>query len=457
MKYKSKQCSYVYTETPCGRIKGIRKNGLIVYKGIRYATAGRWEEPKVVTSWEGEYDATKQGHWCPQYNAFFDGHQAPFSKFYYDQNAEKIVVNYSEDCLNLNIWVPEGAENAPVAVFVHGGSFVSGGNGLTYVIGDEYCKRGIILISINYRLNAFSSIYEKGHPANLCLRDVIAAFQWIKSNINAFGGNPDNIVAIGESAGAITLQCLLYAPQARGLLSGSIMMSGGGNLDNLVIPAPPIYAETTWNIIKKKYNVNSIEELKQLPAEEIYMAWTEASNSDINLAAHNAKPIIDGEIIPKPVAELTDDEINNIPCIIGMSSEDMWPFTLYTKAIEWGIKQSEAGRCPVYAYYLDRQLPGDDAGAYHGCDLWYAFGALDLNWRPFTEIDYRIADNMIDYFTAFVKSGNPNNGVLAEWTPITKDSAKFLNFGDKEASMCEPPADKLEKAIQNTTKPFPGM
>lgn len=134
----------------------------------------------------------------------------------------------------------------------------------------------------------------------------------------------------------------------------------------------------------------------------------------------------------------------------------MFPYILYTKAVEWAINQSEAGKSPVYGYYIDRQLPGDDAGAYHACDLWYAFGALDLNWRPFTKIDYRISENMIDYFAAFIKKGNPNNGELPEWTPITQGNIKFMHFGDEEAAMCEPPVKKLESAIQNDI-PFPGM
>lgn len=458
MRYKSKPNSYIFTDTPCGTIKGVRKNGYSLYKGIRYATAARWEEPELVKNWQGEYDATKFGPWCSQYSGFFTGHETPFSKFYYDQAAEKPVINYSEDCLNLNIWVPEGAENVPVAVFVHGGSFVSGGNSATYIIGEEYCKRGIIMISINYRLNAFATAYDKEHPGNYALRDQLVAFKWIKENIGAFGGNPDNIVGIGESAGALSLQCLLYSPYAKDLLSGAIMMSGGGNLDVLGIPSRPWFVEATWDIVKKKFGVDTLDKLKNIPAKEIYEAWTEAAATDINLVNNCAKPIIDGDIIPKSVPELVaNGELNDIPCIFGFSSEDMFPYILYTKAVEWAVSQSEAGRSPVYAYYMDRQLPGDDAGAYHACDLWYAFGSLDLNWRPFTEVDYRISDNMIDYFAAFIKTGNPNNGKLPEWTSITQENTRFIHFGDEEPSMCEPPVERLELAIQNSIKPFPGM
>lgn len=458
MRYKNKPCSYIFLDTPCGKIKGVRKNGYAIYKGIRYATAERWEDPKLVTAWQGEYDATRFGPWCCQSRAFFEEHDTPFSKFYYDQAAEKSVVDYSEDCLNLNIWTPEGVQNAPVAVFVHGGSFVTGGNSAAYIIGEEYCKRGIILVSVNYRLNAFACVHEKGHPGNYALKDQIASLAWIKNNIAAFGGNPDHIVGIGESAGALSLQCLLYAPHAKGLLAGAILMSGGGNLDILGIPSPPEFIQGTWAVVKEKFAVETIDELKDVPARTIYTAWMEAAATNIHFTNHCAKPIIDGDIIPKPVPELlANGQINDIPCIFGLSSEDMFPYILYTKAIEWAVGQINAGRSPVYAYYMDRQLPGDDAGAYHACDLWYAFGSLDYNWRPFTEIDYRISENMIDYFAAFIKNGNPNNGELPEWTPITQDSIRFIHFGDAEASMCEPPAKKLELAVQNSSRPFPGM
>lgn len=458
MKYKRKLNSYVFADTPCGRAKGIRKSGYFLYKGIRFATAERWEDPKVVTAWSGEYDATRFGPCCYQYASFYPTPDESYAKFYYDQAADKPISSYSEDCLNLNIWTPEGAENAPVAVFVHGGSFVSGGGNQVYILGEEYCKRGIIMVSINYRLNAFASTHEEGHSGNYALKDQIAAFQWIKQNIAAFGGNPDRIVAIGESAGALSLQCLLYAPQAKGLLAGSVMMSGGGYLDTLGIPAFPAFAEITWSLVKKKYGVETLDQLKDVPAKEIFDAWTEAGATDPNLFNNNAKPIFDGTMVPKPVPELlANGEINDMPCIFGLSSEDMWPYTLYTKATEWATEQSKAGRSPVYAYYMDRQMPGDDAGAYHACDLWYVFGALDLNWRPFTEIDYRISDNMIDYFAAFIKTGNPNDGKLPQWTPITQERAQFIRFGDDEAAMYEPPVEKLKAAIQNTEKPFPGM
>lgn len=457
MNYKKKECSYVYRDTPCGKIKGLRKDGFTVYKGVRFASAERWEAPEVVTSWDGELDATKAGKWCYQHESFFETENAPYLRFFYNQTAEKVVAQYSEDCLNMSIWVPDGAENAPVAVFVHGGSFVSGGNGASYVMGDEYCKRGIIFAAINYRMNAFTGVYEEGRAANFSLRDQMAAFIWLKQNIAAFGGDANRIVAIGESAGALSLQCMLYSPQAKGLLAGAVMMSGGGFLEDLYMPTSHVFPQRTANLMKEKFGVSSIAQLKDIPPKDIYVAWLNATNTDTDLANQAAKPSVDGDIIPKPINELIkSDELNDIPCIFGFSSEDMWPYILYTSAIKWAAHRSKAGKKPIYGYYMDRQLPGDDAGAHHACDLWYMFGALDKNWRPFTEIDYRISENLIDYVAEFVKTGNPNNGKLPQWQPLTYESSKFLRLGDDEAAMYQPPVEQLKNAKQNT-QPFPGM
>lgn len=459
MKYKSKPNSYIYTDTPCGRVRGLRKDGYHLYRGIRFATAGRWEDPQIVTGWEGEYDATRPGPGCYQAQAFYSA--TGFNNFYYEQNADKKVFEYSEDCLNLNIWTPENAENCPVAVFIHGGSFVGGSNNGTNICnGSDYCERGVILVNINYRLGAFASVYEEGTTkGNLALKDQLAALQWVKANIAAFGGNPEQVVVMGESAGAISLQNLLYSPLSKGLMKGAVMMSGGGNLDVLGNPTAAEFAKVTWDIIKAKYGVKSITELKDLPPKEIYDAWMEASATDINLANNNAKPFVDGEVIPKTSAELMEaGAVLDVPCILGMSSQDMWPYTLYTRAVEWGKYKERIGGCPVWGYYLDRQLPGGDGvGAYHGCDLWYAFGTLDDNWRPFEEIDYRISDNLIDYLAAFVRSGDPNNGKLARWEPITCESTQFIHLGDEEPSMVQPPVEELLVAPQNTVRPFPGM
>lgn len=461
MGYKSKPNSYVHLDTPCGGIRGLRRENCLLFEGVKFANAGRWEDPVEVDRWEGEYDATKFGPLCSQHLEFHKGYADGFSRFYYDQNAEKRIYEYSEtEGLNLNIWAPEGAKDLPVAVFIHGGSFVSGGNCSPNICnGEEYCKRGIILVTINYRLNAFATGYDATHKGNYAIKDQVAALNWVKHNIEAFGGNPDHIVAMGESAGALSLQLLLYCPMAKGLLKGAVLMSGGGNFERLGTPTRPEVSETVWKLVMKQYGVDSLDGLKNLSAQEVYDAWLGAGMTDMNLANHCAKPILDGQWIPGTFAELVaGDAVEDIPCIIGMSSQDMFPFYLYTCAVEWAAYHAKNGRKPVYGYYLDRQIPGgDNVGAYHGVDLWYAFGTLDANWRPFEEIDYRISENMIDYFAGFIKTGVPKADGLAEWRPMTDSETEFIRFGDELPEMYQPPVDVLVSDIRNTLKPFPGM
>ena len=452
MEYKRKPNSYVHLNTPCGKIRGLRRDGYLLFEGIQFAQAGRWEDPTVVEHWEGEYDATRFGPLCCQHAQFYSGCDDGFSRFYYEQNAEKRIYEYSEDCLNLNIWAPEGAQALPVAVFIHGGSFVSGGNTSPNICnGADYAKRGIVLVNINYRLNAFATGYDETHKGNYAIKDQVAALKWVKKNIAAFG--------IGESAGALSLQLLLYCPMAKGLLKGAVFMSGGGNFETLGTPARGEISETVWKIVMRRFGVDSLDALKDLPAREVYDAWLEAAATDGNLSNHCAKPIIDGEWIPAPYAELAaNNAIEDLPCILGMSSQDMFPFYLYTYTVDWAAYHAKNGRKPVYGYYLDRQIPGGDhVGAYHGVDLWYAFGTLDANWRPFEEIDYRISENMIDYFAAFIKTGVPQAEGLAEWRPMTDRETEFMRFGDELPHMYQPPVESLVADIRNTLKPFPGM
>ena len=113
---------------------------------------------------------------------------------------------------------------------------------------------------------------------------------------------------------------------------------------------------------------------------------------------------------------------------------------------------------PVYGYFLDRKLPGGDGeGAYHGCDLWYAFGTLDRNWRPFEEQDYRLSEDLIDYLTGFIKEGAPKAEGLARWEPLTDRDTKFLRFGEESPAMYQPPVARLAASDRNSLRPFPGM
>lgn len=446
----------VNLNTSCGNIKGLQMPGYQLFKGIRYATADRWERAQIVTGWEGEYDATEFGAWAWQFKGFYHTEDSNVTKFYYDEATVHFPVAYSEDCLNLNIWKPNNAENSPVIIFIHGGGFVNGGNSDSYIDGEAYADKGVILVSINYRLGPFATIYGDGYTGSYQLTDQITAIQWIYDNIKDYGGDPSRITIMGESAGALSVQNILISPQSEGMISGAIMMSGGGDLSSLGTPTSPDKVELLWHRVKEKLSVDSLAELKDLSAKTVFDTWLKAYGELPEHAIASTAPIINGLDLPMNVKEaLRHGKTANVPCIFGVLSEDMWPYTLYTSALQYGIEQDKAGKSPVYLYYFDRQLPGkNEFGAFHAADLWYAFGTLNRNWRPFDETDYRISNNMINYIVNFAHSGNPNSPDLVHWEPISDVSRLSLNFGEEEPTMMAPSLSDLMNT-QNTKPAFP--
>lgn len=176
--------------TPCGQISGEEENGIGKFLGVRFATASRFEKPVVVTEWDGVYQADKMMPACYQYRAFYDESLA--TPFYYKEFREGLSFTYSEDCLSLNIFIPLKAKKAPVILHFFGGSFTRGSNDEKPLDGTALVKKGVIFIAGSYRLNAFGKVSYQGSPYNLALYDMWAALTWVKNNIAAFGGNPDN-------------------------------------------------------------------------------------------------------------------------------------------------------------------------------------------------------------------------------------------------------------------------
>ena len=446
---------YIYRTCACGDIRGIGKKDHDIFKGIYYARAERWEPPVPVTSWEGTYDATVQGVACPQ-RYYYEKASTPTAHFYRDETVEKHVIYYSEDCLCLNIWAPKQAENAPVLVYIHGGSYETGNCSTPGFSGIPYCQRGIVMVTINYRLNAFSGAIGDGHEGNYGLQDQICALQWIRRNIAGFGGDPEKVTIMGESAGAMSVQNLVFSPMAKGLFRGAIMLSGGGVLPRAFRIKERQTVADLWADIKSYFGKATIDELKEIPARDLYFGFNKvvAGNSRY---AYPATPVIDGTFIPDAPQTLAETgRINNVPTVMSVLSEDMWPHNLYEAIVKWGLDMEKNGLCPCYGMYFDRQVPGSDHGAYHGCDVKYSFDTLDHSWRPYDGIDFRISRNMIDYFAAFVKTGVPQAEGLPVWEPLGKEQTKFMHFGDEECAMEAVPADRLE-ATQAKGKPFPGM
>ena len=220
-----------------------------------------------------------------------------------------------------------------------------------------------------------------------------------------------------------------------------------------VVKNPSETAEKLWEEIRLAVGAGDWAQMQAMPADVLFHTWNQVSAAGSYMTP--ATPIIDGITIPEDPRVLAESgRVNDVPTIIGILSEDMWPHTLYKIALEWGQLRESAKLSPVYGYYFDRQLPGSDDGAFHACDIRYAFDTLDTCWRPFDSIDYRISRDMIDYFASFAETGKPEVPHLAQWLPLGKAQSRFLNFGDAPCAMVDVPEQRLQDT-QKKGKPFP--
>ena len=446
--------------TGLGRIRGLDRGDHEAYMGIRYARAERWEPPVLEPAWSGEYDATRFGDRACQFRGFYGVEDSAINQFYYDEARIQRSAAYSEDCLNLNIWTRRDACGLPVVVYIHGGAFLTGGNGEPFIDGAAFVRRGVLLVSINSRLGPFATPYGDGYTGNLALLDQIAALNWVQRHIADFGGDPAQVTIMGESAGAISVQCLLVSPLARGLFRGAIMMSGGGDLSALGSVRAfgtanlPERAQAIWTQIKKNLNQRTIQELKACPAYRIYAAWQKALEDLPQFAAGAAKPVLDGVVLPLTVTQAQlQRQIADVPCIIGVLSADSWPATLCRAALDYAAAQRQVGGAPAYVYLFDWAPPGENSfGAFHGADLWYAFGTLERCWRPFGPTDWEISGYLLDYLTQFAKTGDPNGAGRPRWEAAGA-TGQVLRFARRTA-MCAPDLEALSRT-QETASPYP--
>ena len=422
--------------TPCGEIRGTVSEGVVDFKGIRYAFAERWTYPESVTKWEGVYDATSYGNCSYQPRAFYDEAKNPGKAFYYNEFRKGETYTYDDDCLFLNIRIPYDAtpdSKLPVLVYIHGGGFTGGCGHEKHFDGPVWAKKGVISVTVNYRLGPMGFLClpelkeEAGHTGNYGLYDQISAIKWVKNNISAFGGDADKITIMGQSAGAMSVQHLCQSDYTDGLFCGAVMSSGVGM--GSFMTSTPEKKYDFWKEVMKNTGAKTIEEFRNVPAETLFSEWKKVKGS-----AMSAVPVRDGILIKdKPSAK-------KIPYMVGATSHDMAPAVLYMLTKNWAKKNG------AYMWFFERMLPGDDTGAWHSSDLWYWFGTLKNCWRPMEKEDYRISDNMTEYLCNFVKSGNPNgeNGKLVRWNKCTSDK-DIMSFGNDISSK-----GKMKMLIYNT-------
>jgi len=439
---------------------------IIAFKGIRYATASRWEYPVEEPRWnridnldECLKNFTSFGACAYQPRAFFDESNIAEKKFYNKEFREGVDFTYSEDCLFLNVYTSTDendnlyGQNKPVIVYIHGGSFSTGSSDEKVFDPTKWVESGVIAVTINYRLGPLGFMClpelasEEGHVGNYGLYDQLTALEWINHNIEIFGGNPNNVTLMGQSAGAMSATHLILSPSTKGLFHKAVLSSGGG-VSTFVAPKQQDATYGFWRKIVAECKLDSIEELRKCEPKTIYKSWVRVC-SEIKNVGLLAGPVIDNILIQKTrVDDYKSGNYNHIPIIIGSNSEDIVTTVFLEMVSSWGknianyVSENECDNSiRAYTYHFCRQLPGDNKGAWHSADLWYWFGSLDKCWREFTDVDRDLSKQMVRYLTNFAKTSNPNIDDKADeesivvWENTSEAPHKYMNFGDEGCVM----------------------
>lgn len=436
------------TETRKGRVEGIKKDGYQVYLGIPYAKPPvgelRWRPPQETEPWEGVLEATSFQNRSMQP---VHGGDDFYGKEFRDDPV--YLTTPSEDSLYLNIWTPavSGDEKLPVAFWIHGGAFLGGSGHEKEFDGEAYCRRGIILVTVNYRLGIWgflahpwlSAENEHHVSGNYGILDQIAALKWVYENIAAFGGDPENITLFGQSAGAMSVQTLVSSPLTGTIPKRAIMQSGGGyanglNRDDLTLQVQERYGQV-FSVIA---GVSCLQEMRGLSTERV-MELLDLFMEKVIPESHGLflVPNIDGYVLESGYDTLIDQgRIKDIPYLLGSTRDDILvtpelkgqeeASPLYKGCISFSLKREQTGHMPAWVYFFQRNLPGDQAGAFHSSELWYTFGTWKRSWRPFTEQDAALSDEMLDCWASFMKNGTPGD---PGWKPCTDGSSYVKRFG----------------------------
>lgn len=419
-----------------GRIRGVRGNNPIytVFKGVPYAAPPvgelRWRPPQPVIPWEGTRVCAEFGDIAEQPVRF----EEPLYGKEFFQNTDP----RSEDCLYLNVWTPAKSKDAklPVLFWVHGGGYYGGAGTEPEFDGEGYCKRGVILVTFNYRLGAIglmahpelSKESEWGISGNYGVLDQIAALRWVKNNIAEFGGDPENITVAGQSAGSRGTTILFSSPLSRDCVKRAIIQSGVrlNEDDGPIAMRTLAEAEKVGEEFFQKLGCTTLEEMRAVPAKKL------VEMQDIRF-----QPLIDGHIIVEKLDEtMKGNRHPQIDYMVGNTSDEACGGTTRRQILAEGNTDfcklaEQQGRSPVYAYCFSRQLPGgDDLGAFHAGELWHEFETLERCWRPFTGLDFDLARIMTDYIANFVKTGDPNAASLPVWLPYTEENRKCMELGE---------------------------
>ncbi len=345
-------------QTRQGAVSGTNENGVLAFKGIPYAAPpfgpNRFQPPQLHAAWEGVWDGSQYGPTAPKPPYF-----PPFDSLLPEPSMP------GEECLNLNIWTPatEGA-NLPVMVWVHGGAFANGTGAISIYEGNKFARDGIVCVTINYRLGADGFLYLGEGTGNLGILDQIAALEWVKENIAAFGGDPANVTIFGESAGAFSVSTLLSLPQTRGLFRRVIAQSGAGH--HVLSPAT---AQRVGGYLAEKLNVPAtLEAIAAVPTAQLLQAQVELSGEAFanpdparwgEVAANLMpfEPVVDGSTIPaRPIDAIRAGASQGIDILIGTNTEEERLFMVPNSVVDYINEDILKGAVGAYGLNVEETL-----------------------------------------------------------------------------------------------------
>ena len=424
---------HITLTTKNGIITGNKKGDCLEFLGIPYAHAERFRYAKISGGWTGVLDATSFGSSCPQTRQYHEHLEVPERLFYHNEFRKGIVFDYDENCLNLNIYAPSDAKACPVVIFIHGGGFNSGSNSEDPFRGFGLAARGIVSVFINYRVGVLGYLTheeihkEYGRDGNFGLDDQLTAIKWVKNNISDFGGDPDNITLMGQSAGAISIQYLCLNEDNDGLFKRVIMMSGGGLFPKFSLPRKSDATHEYWQNFMKIANCSTLDDLRRLDCKTLFDS-VEIIKAQRKDNTYNTMPVVDGYLIKDSVDKLISSPLN-VGYMIGYTSNDMFAPVM----AHIGKKFGKANNAFIYYFNLD--APGDKNGAFHSSDLRYVFERLDTSWRHFGRRDYEVSMQMADYIAEFARTGDPNKAGLPVWKSTNSRHSSVMCFGKNKTHM----------------------
>lgn len=456
---------------------------IAVFRGIPFAAppvgALRWQPPRRAKPWQGTRSAAEFGANCQQK---VQRRLLPWTEEYMPRNG------VAEDCLTLNLWTARERTSGPrpVLVYIHGGAYTGGSGDVLLYDGERLAARGIIVVTFNYRLGVFGFL---AHPAltresphrasgNYGLLDQIAALEWVRRNIAAFGGDPSNVTVAGQSAGAGSVHLLTASPLARGLFQRAIAQSGPWRQHQGLSELAE--AEKSGAQFASELGASALAELRALPADTVLQA---ALRSKLRF-----RPSIDGWVVPDQVPKVyARREHIDVPMLIGITADEgsardtygsltadayrgsvrerfpdhadellaLYPAASDEQARErqkefaraeglaelaaWRRVRARSGSSRDFGYFFERAIPWPEYPryqAFHSGELPYMFDNLSKLDRPWEDVDRALAELMATYWVNFVRRGDPNQPGLPAWP---SDPARVMRLGS------EPRADTLPR------------